>query len=110
MLPTCLVGPDGATYKSRAQVARALVADLGDDWVDIFWDGGSGGWYPARVVSRKPNGGKAKVEYSDGRVEWLLLAAAPHGGDAKPEPSKLVAWRPTGVTAGDDGALLDFEP
>ena len=105
-----MVGPDGATYKSRAQVARALVADLGDDWVDIFWDGGSGGWYPARVVSRKPNGGKAKVEYSDGRVEWLLLAAAPHGGDAKPEPSKLAAWRPTGVTAGDDGALLDFEP
>ena len=28
----------------------------------------------------------------------------------KPEPSKLAAWRPTGVTAGDDGALLDFEP
>ena len=35
---------DGAVYKSRAQVARALL-DLRDDCVDVFWDGGCGAWY-----------------------------------------------------------------
>jgi len=108
-------------YRSRAQLCRALGLASDDappgegSHVDVWWDGGVGGWYAALVVEAGTSAARSLVRYEDGFEERLDLAPEPWAGPGQPrwkEGETIARWRPSGVRGDDsDGhAFLEFEP